>query len=243
MKKYILIGFFLLLTSACNLPVSAPVAESAPTQTPLTAPTTVSAAPSPVPTETAVPTPEPPPLYFTDEFDTSSLFWEFNQAAGNSAPLTTIDGNLRLDFSSADTWFVGIHNAHTYANVFVKAKTSISPNGSVGLICRYSEEGWYELNIVNGAYSILLGQWLAPGIAKYVPITNGESKLLASGVSNELGLFCEGNFLRAFANDTLLRNIDVSNYGLTEGNVGIAAASFAEVPAAALFENFSVTEK
>ncbi|GAB1472257.1 hypothetical protein MASR2M66_31350 [Chloroflexota bacterium] len=243
MKKYIFGLSLLLLISACTMPVSAPAAESTPTQTPLSAPTTVRAAPSLVPTETAVPTPEPLPLYFTDEFDTSSPYWEFLQAAGNSAPQIIYDGNLRINFPSADTWFVGVHNAHTYANVFVNAKMSISPNGSVGLICRYSESGWYEFNAANGAYSILFGQWLSPGVAKYIPIVTAQSNLLAGGSSHDLGLFCEDNFVHTFVNDTPLRRIEVTNYGLTEGNVGIAAASFVEVPAEALFENFSVNEK
>ncbi len=242
MKKKLLIGFLLLLTSACNLPVSTPVVDPTPTQTPLPTPTTVSVTPSLVPTETAVPTPEPPPLYFTDEFDTSTPYWEFTQAAGSSLPTNAFEGSLRIDLPSPDTWVVGIHTAHTYENVFVSARSGITPNGSVGLICRYSESGWYEFNISNGSYSILYGQWLAPGIAKYVPIISEASEAALAGGS-DLGFFCEDNFLQVFANGKLLRRVDVTNYGLTEGNVGVAFASFSEFPAAVSFDWFKVSEK
>lgn len=241
MKKNILIGFLLLLTSACTMPAATPQVESAPTQTPLPPPTTVSVTPSLVPTETAVPTPEPPPLYFTDEFVSSDPYWQFTQAAGSSAPVIDFNGSLQIDFKSPDTWMIGIHTAHTYENVLVAAKADISPDGSIGLICRYSEDGWYEFNISNGVYSLLFGSWLAPGVAKYVPIIIEENSAVSN--SGEFSLFCEDTFLRAYAGEKLLRNIDVTNYGLTEGNAGVAAASFVDTLASAAFEWFTVSEK
>jgi hypothetical protein len=242
MNRKNFIGLFLLLTSACNMPASTPEVDTAPTQTPLPAPTTVSETQGLVPTETAVPTPEPPPLYFTEEFDTSNDYWEFTQVAGDSAPSIAFDGALRIGLPSPDIWIVGIYTVHTYENVFVRANTGITPNGSIGLICRHSEEGWYEFNVSNGSYSLLFGKWLAPGIAKYVSIASAASEF-AIASNSELGFFCEGNFLHAYVNGKLLRRMDVTNYGLSEGNIGIASASFAEAPATSVFDYFSMTEK
>jgi hypothetical protein len=245
MKKHILIVGCLLLTSACNIGVSAPEAESSPTQTPLPAPTTVSVTQGPAPTETVVPTPEPPPLYFTEEFDTASVYWEFLQAGGSAAPLSSFEnGALRIRISSPDTWLVGIYNANSYANVFIRAKTAVDPTGSAGLICRYSEDGWYEFNASNdGAYSVLLGQWLSAGVAKYIPIINDNSKQLTGGLTSGIGFFCEDNFLQLYAGDVMIRRVEVTNYGLGEGKVGITASSFTEMPMSAVFEWLQVSRE
>ena len=244
MKKIFLLIGFLTLTVACNIGIPAPDVESTPTTallpTPVLATTT--------PTFASPPTNTPiPPRYFTDEFDTASIFWEFLQTGGLGSPQTTFEnGALRIDIPTADTWYMGIHNAHTYSNVFVRAKISASSTGSIGLICRYDEStGWFEFNIDSGGtYSLLLGQWLAPGIAKYIPIASGGSKILAAGnVNYEIGLSCEENSLSLYVGETLLRRLDVTNYGLARGNIGVTAASFQEAPMIALFEWVRVSRK
>ncbi|MBN8655445.1 MAG: hypothetical protein J0M11_06880 [Anaerolineae bacterium] len=241
MKKIFIIGC-LLLTSACNMPVSTPLADPTHTATLLPPPEAGSTLQTETPTETFTPAPTatlaPPALYFTEEFDTPSSYWEFTQAGGATALTSSIEnGSLRIGTSSPDTWFVGIYTAHTYSNVFVRANVTITPVGSVGLICRYTSDGWYEFNAAtDGTYSILLGQWLSPGVVKYIPILNESSSQFALNTANEIGLFCEDNFLHLYLNDNLIRRVDVTNYGLTEGSVGITASSFAEVPVSVLFE-------
>ncbi len=234
MKKQGLLIGFLVLTVACNMTTPIPASESAPMatlpSTPVPAPTT--------PTDSPLPTPHP--RYFSDEFESQSPFWQFFQTGGIDSPLSMIEnGVLRIDIPSRDTWFLGIHNAHTYSNVVVQAKISAGSAGSMGLVCRYTEsDGWFEFNIASdGSYSVLLGRWLAPGIAKYIPIAADGSKLLAAGnINHEIGLSCEENTLNLYVGETLLRRLDVTNYGLTRGNIGVTAASFEEAPMTALFE-------
>lgn len=244
MKKILLIGC-LLLISACNLPVSSPTADSASAETPLSSPTADESTQSPSIAETAVPAVEPPPLYFIDELDAVTPFWEFHQTGGMQLPAPSIqNGALRIDIASPDTWLIGIHNVHLYTNVFIRAKTSISPSGSAGLICRYSENGWYEFNVSNdGSYSVLLGQWLSTEIVKYMPIINDASNQLTSGMPGEIGLYCEDNFLQLYANDVMIRRVEVTNYGLEEGNIGITASSFADIPMSAIFEWVQVSQE
>jgi hypothetical protein len=146
---------------------------------------------------------------------------------------------LRVDISSPDTWSIGIHNAYTYPNVFLRARASASPTGSIGLICRYDEEaGWFEYNVSSdGTYNALYGQWLAPGVVKYTPISSDRSGLLTVGSPNyELGLACQDNYLFLYVNDSLLRRLDVTNYGLIEGKIGISVSSLREAPITVLFE-------
>ena len=242
--KRILFAGCLLLTSACNLGVPSPTAESAPKATLPSTPIPTATTQAAAPTESASATPEPPPFYFTDEFDAAPPYWEFFQTGGIDAPMALFDsGTLRIDISSADTWSIGIHNANTYLDVFVSTKASILPSGSVGLVCRYDETvGWYEFNAANdGNYSVLFGQWLAEGIAQYKPIVTDFSGHLTSP-DYTIGLHCEENFLHLHVNDTLIRNLDVTNYGLDAGNIGITASSFGEIPARATFEWIKVSE-
>ncbi len=141
---------------------------------------------------------------------------------------------------------MGVHNAHSYSNVFVRTKVSASAAGSVGLICRYDEEnGWFEFNISSsGTYSVLLGKWLAPGIAKYFPIaSDGSNQLTIGNVNTEIGLFCEENILNLYVNGTVIRRLDVTNYGLTEGNIGVTVASHRDAPMNALFEWVKISEE
>ncbi len=242
MKKqpFLIIGC-LTFSLACNLPFLSPTVETPPTQTAL--PTQ-----KVEPTAQASPTasPEPPPLYFTEDFDISSPYWDIVQAAGaQNAEITTSNGALQIVHTAPDTWLVGINTAHTYSNVFVRTKASLSASGSAGLICRYTPNaGWYELDIAsNGTYSLLLGQWLSPGIAKYIPIISDNINSSSGVQGSEIGLFCSEGFLEIYLKDSLIRRYDATNYGLTEGNIGIASASFAEVPMTAFFEWVKVDEK
>lgn len=240
-KLFLVLAGCLTLTVACNLPISTPTVESPLSQTPLSSPEA-----EPTPQASPIPTPKPTSLYFTEDFDAASPYWVFIQIGGAQPAATSVqNGALQIAASAPDTWLVGIHNAHTYSNVFVRAVVLLTPGGSAGLICRYSEKkGWYEFNAASdGTYSILLGQWLAPGVAKYIPIISDASSRLGGTQPIELGFFCRDGFLELYADNDLVRRYDATNYGLTEGNIGITASSFAEVPMTVVFEWVSVSDK
>lgn len=67
---------------------------------------------------------------------------------------------------------------------------------------------------------------------------------LPNGMQNaEIGLFCNDGFLDLHANGARIRRYDATNYGLTEGNIGFATASFTNVPMTASIEWLSVAEE
>ena len=240
MNKLILIGC-LTVTVACQS--ATPPVESTPRAVTLTPPAPATA----TLVGSTTPTASPPPLYFTEEFDTASSFWEFFQTGGmDTPPLTSFEnGILRIDMPASDTWILGIHNAHTYSNILLTAKSSASPTGSIGLVCRYDgSKGWFEFNIASdGTYSVLIGQWLAPGVAQYKPIDTNQTRQLEAGkLDYEFGLSCQDNSLLLYVNGKLLKKLDVERFELTQGNIGIAAASFSETPMYAFFEWFKVEE-
>ena len=113
------------------------------------------------------------------------------------------------------------------------------------MICNYSESnGWYEFNLASdGTYSVLLGQWLAEGIAQYTPIAIDTSEYLKAGkLDYEIGLTCQDNTLLLHINGKLFRKLDVTRYGLTKGKIGINASSFEETPMIATFDWVKVEE-
>lgn len=243
MKKLFFLLGCLALTAACQSSPAASTAESKPTAVSTLPPTaTAPATFTPLPTLTSV----PPPLFFTDDFNSDSGAWVSFQTGGAELPLARFDGGLlKIAFSSAHTWYYAVRNPYDYADVFVRAKFSGAPAGALGVLCRYDEsKGWYEFNLASdGAYSILFGQWLAEGIAQYTPIAIDDSPYLKKGVLDyEIGLLCEENNLMAHINGKLFRKLDVTRFGLDDGKVGLAAASFDDLPMRAAFDWFKAEE-
>jgi hypothetical protein len=115
----------------------------------------------------------------------------------------------------------------------------------MGLVCQYSEQnGWIEFNLSSdGGYTVLHGRWLGEGIASYVPLAEGNSEYINVGNGmNEMGMDCLDDTLQLYINNKLFRNIDVSRYKMGVGKVGLAIASFEEVPVILSFDWVKVSE-
>lgn len=100
---------------------------------------------------------------------------------------------------------------------------------SVGLVCHYSDYGWYEFSISNG------GEWW---IWAYDAYGNGYD-MLASGGSmavrmgkdvNEYVVLCEGNTLSLYINGQHTHTLTDKNYAFREGQVGLGVSSFDVLP-------------
>ena len=245
MKKFLISGCLILIT-ACQSTTPAPVEESTPTAATQTPPVPATATATFIPTPTRSATPTPVPLFFTEEFNTDLGAWASFQTGGAQSPTITFENeSLRIDFSSPNTWYYAVHNAHEYSNVFVSAKFLGTSSGSIGVVCDYSESnGWYEFNLASdGTYSVLFGQLLAQGIAQYIPIAADSTEYLQAGNLNyEIGLTCTENTLLLHINGKLFRKLDVSRYGLTEGRIGITASSFGETPMTAILDWVKVVQ-
>jgi hypothetical protein len=245
MKKFLLAGC-LLIAAACQPVTATPAPKStppAPRQTP-TIPATV--------TQTLTPTltftPTLVPLYFSEEFDSDLSAWNSFVTSGDSPPQVSLqNGSLTLSFASPNTWYYAIHNAHDYSLIHVDASfdSTDSETTSLGLICMYSENGgWFEYTFSSeGTYNLLLGQWLAEGVARYTPIVYDSTEYLSLGRTDyEIGLTCEEKVLWLYIDGKLFRKLNVARYGLKEGKIGIAAAVYENVPVTAYFDWFRVSE-
>lgn len=235
MKK-LLLGCLILIT-ACQSTANAPtlVPSLFPTSTPRPSPTFVPAAVSPELSPTLELSPTPFPSLFTEEFDSIPAGWVILQGGNESVPnVKTENGSLILEMDSTYTWLYALYGAQDYSSVHMDTQftsRAMSPS-SVGLICGYSEEtGWLEYNVsTDGTYNVLYGKWLSPGIVDYAPITDGTSKAIQrNGMTQTIGLTCAEKKISLFINDTLIRNVNVTNYAVN-GKIGIAAASFENSP-------------
>lgn len=248
MKK-LLIGC-LLLIAACQSPANAPTPEATlfTTATVPASPTPVPVTDTPAPTPTLEFTPTPLPRLFTNEFDSSLAGWTILQAGNDAVPIIkTENSSLILQMDSPFVWAYAIYDSQDYNDIRIDARftNQAGSPASIGLICRYSEtDGWLEYNVsTDGTYNVLYGQWLATGIADYLPVLSASSSVIqSSGSSQEIGLICSGTTLSLFIDQTLIRSVDVSRFELTSGKVGITASSFENIPVIAAFDWVKISE-
>jgi hypothetical protein len=214
----------------------------------LPTPTFVPATVTPQPTPTLEFTPTPLPRFFTDEFDSSLAGWVILQAGNEAVPnVKTENSSLILQMDAPYSWLYAIYGAQDYEGIRIDAKftNQAGSPSSVGLICHYSDsEGWLEYNVsTDGTYNVLYGKWLANGVADYLPIINGSSSAIQPvGASQEIGLICSGTTLSLLIDQNVIRSIDVSHYELTQGKVGLTAASYENTPVIAAFDWVKVSE-
>jgi hypothetical protein len=244
------LGFLALLSilAACQGPFAPETPTASPPSSPVPPPTsTWTPAPSPIPpTASPSPSPLPPRRSFVDEFDTASGYWTYVQVeTGHPLPAPEVlAGFLVFDLPSPNQWVYGIYDPLKYADVMLDASVQVRSGKQAvpGLVCRYDERrGWYEFDILEDqTYVLLYGQWLADGVARYTPLAQAASEKIVTG-ENELGLLCQGDVLTPFINGTQLRRRQESTYGLSQGKVGIAAASFDQAPAEIAFDSVQVS--
>ena len=245
MRRIILILFSLVLAACGGAPAASTATAAIPaiTATPLA---TQTSTPPPTLTPTQPP-PTPLPRFFTEEFEGALPAWSILQTNREGAPGTRIEnGALVIELDQPYQWAYAVIGAQEYADVRVDALLQSRGTGpdAIGVFCRYTEaNGWYEFNVSNdGSYSVLFGQWLEPGIATYGPIASDRSIYLQpGGTQNEVGLGCEGDALMLYLNGKLFRKLDVSRFGLSVGRLGLAAASFENVPVIAAFDRVRVS--
>ena len=245
MKK-LLLGCLLLITACQPAATPTPVAPLFPTATPL--PTQIPVTKTPAPTATFEPSPTPLPRLFTNEFDSSLSGWVILQGGSEAVPnIRTENSSLILQMDSPFNWVYAVYGAQDYADIRVDARFSNQAGSpaSIGLVCRYGDtEGWLEYNVsTDGTYNVLYGQWLASGIADYLPVLSASSNTIQpSGTSQEIGLLCSGTTVSLFIDQTLIRTVDVSRFELTSGKVGVTASSFENAPVVAAFDWAKVSE-
>jgi hypothetical protein len=247
MKKLFLTGCLFFIT-ACQPAPRMTTPTTTPSPLPTATQTAIPVTNTPQPTPTPEFTPTPLPRFFTDEFDTPLAGWNILQTGSEATPaIRNENSHLILQMDAPYNWVYAVYGAQDYEDIRVDAlfTNQAGSPASIGLVCRYSEsEGWLEYNVsTDGTYSLLYGNWLADGIADYFPVMDGSSNLIQpSGAAQEIGMVCSGTTVSLLVNQTVIRNIDVSRYELTNGKIGLTASSFENAPVVAAFNWVKVSE-
>lgn len=240
----ILIGLVLALMVcvAFALIASKDSRKEIPTLTPASASATLEPT-RPEPTSLPTPTVTLPPSSFSDDFDKGlSNYWAYFLALGekNNVDISAQGEHLRFTITDYDTYAYLIYELQNYEDVRIDTEVTNqgSNNNNVGLVCRFSENGWYEFNISSsGVYSIY-----AFDNKEYRLIRNGGSHLIRIDKdSNQYGLACIGEDLTLYINDEKVWSGNDSTF--KSGMVGISVSTKSYQPVKVDFENITVTEK
>lgn len=246
MKKLLFLGWIFL--TACQPATVPPTSTLPPTATVPPSQTPIPPTETPEPTATVALTPTPLPRLFTNEFDAPLDGWTILQAGNNAVPdLQTENSSLVFQMDTPFTWGYAVYEPQEYDNIRIDARvTNLAGSpASMGLVCHYDEsQGWLEYNLsTDGTYNVLYGQWLAEGVAHYLPVLSASSAAIQpSGTAQEMGVICSAGMLYLFIDQTLIRTVDASRFALTGGSVGITASSFENTPVIAAFDWVRVSE-
>jgi len=189
--------------------------------------------------------------FYTEEFEgdiTNYTYFEFHEkyqsaAEDDSITPTTDDGFLVFDLPKSNKWVYVTYTPFTYKNVRLdmSADNRGKNSNSVSLICRYSDEGWYEVNVQNsGLYDILA---YVTADNRYYTIFNGGSTLIKQGKdTNKYTLICDGENLTLGVNGTEVKTLAERKYKLRDGLVGFGVSSFNSLPVLVEVDNFQISE-
>ena len=265
-KVLVLLSLSLVLLLACSfgggkeeeVPVEIPTLAPPPVEEPVEPP------PPPVeevapPVEEAppaeeVPAPEEPapeeaapaggPLVGSD------ATWVQLVAAGDKSKEfgTVLGSRFVIDLPSAETYSYAFVDGAEFGDVYVEAEveTVKADNNGISVICRQSDDGWYELRIHTrgpdtGSYQMfrydfsLLSRNQNPYVNLLKNLTKVNSPDIINGSLkvNTVGFSCKGEELRVFINGVEQLPPDkqvVTDDRLDSGSVGFGAMSFGGGP-------------
>ena len=185
---------------------------------------------------------------FEEKFDNDfwDRGWESRVMIGNPNGNFLNLGRKRLSFllPQTETSVMLVNEVSSFPDVKVEATfENIRSNvATYAIMCRYSEDGWYELRIgvtgsEAGSYKLmkydayLKDQYKNPYVLLHKNMDRyftGDIKL-GSNVKNKLGLLCEGDEIKVYINDKEqfpIKNGRITDDQFEEGGVGFSAQSY-----------------
>jgi len=241
LKPFVFLFVFIMLVSlACLGGDDTPAPEAPPavqTEAPQQ-PEVVQTEPPAEPTEPPAPVAEE---YFTEEFEGDLSNWTQNTVLGSNESnesglsLGIDDGRLVFDITSKQLYVYMTYEPYEYENVTVETyvENRGTNDNNISLICRSSDEGWYEFNIANnGLYNILAATYNAAGEVVYNFMADGGSNKIKSGKDvNTYKIICKERTLTLYINGFETRVHTDNQFVLRDGKVGISVSSFNDLPA------------
>ncbi len=187
---------------------------------------------------------QPGEYYYTTEFEDMSD-WEYVLMKGKESGFRqeARNGKFRVDVLEPNTWVYFFNTNFTYGDVQVD--TSVENLGQntnyTGIFCRYSQDGWYEANILN------TGEWYiyASDGNRLELLFSGASRVINTGKkTNTYTFICKGDELTLGINGIEIKTIstDISPFmPFREGEVGFFVASTSVFPLRVEFDWFTTS--
>jgi hypothetical protein len=200
-----------------------------PTITPSPLPPTDTATPVPptkTPRPTATPTPGPGDVVYAPIFETDWTKWDVFYFGSEDFTLDSDNELFTINIDGEDTWVYSVYEgAFDYTDIQIDVDVTVvsGPNrNNLSIICRQSDLGWYEFNVLSG------GLWT---IYKYDE-TNGYRELSSGGSTaikmgqneNHLTATCVDDTLTFYINDVKVGTAKDGAY--IDGTFGMSASTF-----------------
>lgn len=176
--------------------------------------------------------------FFTEEFNGDLSNWTYFNVLGSTKTnesglsLEVVGGYLSFDITTKELYTYVTYNPFTYKDVAIElhAENLGTNNNAIGMVCRYSDEGWYEIDVQNnGLYKIFAASYDASGSVVYNFLADGGSNKIKIGKeTNEYKMVCKDRVISLYINGFETRVIDDNQYVLSEGQVGFSVASFSD---------------
>ncbi len=203
--------------------------------------------PSPVVTEAPVEQSSAQDFY-TEEFDGDISNWTYftskNDASADDSGVEpgTENGFLVVDLGKWLNVYI-MYEPYTYTDVRldVRVENRGTNNNNINLVCRYSDEGWYEVAIANNGLYDLYAFDAVKG--SYTRLANGGSTKIKAGKEvNEYTFICNDRNLILQINGFETKTYTDNQYVFREGQIGVGASSFRDIPVKVEFDWVKISE-
>ena len=242
-KTFVVVFVVAAVLSACSSPP--PSAAPAPTQVPVVVqPTEIPPTVAPSPTSG-------PQQYFTEGFDEKSSDWKtLYMPPGSSlsdTPIDKVSTNIKdgfLQFDIEGTYIGAFSTYEPFEYKDVRIDTRVENHGNntndVALMCRYSQDGWYEFNIESsGLYFFNYISIGKDGRTHIAQLAEGGSNSIKQDV-NEYGMACQGPSISMYINGSVVKTVKDNN--LISGKVAVQGFSLQRLPVKLYFDWVKISQ-
>jgi hypothetical protein len=251
-------SLLLIVGLACNAlgggdtPPAQPEQPQQPAQQPTNPPAPVVTEAPPTEAPVVIPPTEAPVVvseFFTEEFDqdpgsdwTTDILGPGADAYKDTVKTEFSNGKFRIELPEQDLYYYYTYSGFSYDNVRLdlRADNRGVNSNNISLICRVSDEGWYEWSVGSD------GLWYLYAVTDgYNSIASGGTTFLKLGKEvNEFAMVCNDKKISMFVNGQELKQSPVTDnkYVLREGGIGFNISSINKVPVIVDVEWFKVSE-
>ena len=251
LKSIALIAATMILVSLACLSgssIASPEPESKPVQVEPTTPVVVAELTQTVTIPTAVPTQPLAQQFFTEEFDTDNGNWDFNvvkntdTADTSKAKAEIINGVFDFAIDGKFLTIYSFYLPYEYENVKIdlRAENLGTNDNQINIICRATENGWYEFSIANSGLYVIYAVESGKGYRKLHD--GGSTKIKAGKEFNEYSVICNDRTLSLFINGVETRVFEENEYAFRKGLAGIGVSSFNNLPVEIQIDSVTISE-